>query len=129
MLVIRTEQMAAFRDQASKQFDRHMVDYLYSEHPALTQPMGRDAVFDLIRRARFSASQYRIEKSGALALWIELWLMYGDELKRSPDRAWAQNILRHPVLPDYIRVERVRERLFATTGGRAVAVSNVSSGS
>lgn len=86
--------------------------------------MGADGLRALIRRARVAGQEFRIEGAGALAVWTELWLLFGDGLRRSPDRAWAERILRHEMLPDYVRVDQVRERLTSRTGGRVVAVAN-----
>lgn len=124
MLTIRQAQLDVLSEKACEAFEHQMTDYLLAEYPALTEPMGRDGVLELVRRGRRAAADCRVYNTGAVSVWIELWLLFGDELKRSPDRAWAQRILRHPVLPDYVRLERVRERLFARTGGRAVSLSS-----
>jgi hypothetical protein len=129
VLTIRDGQLDAFRNLATHDFDCKMVAYLREEHPALALPLGQEGLFDLVRRARLAAAGYGVLNTGAVGVWIELWLMFGDELKRSPDRAWAERILRHPVLPDYVRVERVRERLLQRTGGRSIVVSGASAGS
>ncbi|MBP8307702.1 MAG: hypothetical protein KAY46_10585 [Burkholderiaceae bacterium] len=123
MLVIRQAQFDVFIEQAGRNFENGMADYLQSEYPALTEPMGRAAVLDLVKRARRAAARCQVHNAGAVGAWIELWLLFGDDLKRSPDRAWAQRFLRNHVLPDYIRLEQVRERLLSRTGGRAVILS------
>ena len=124
MLTIRREQIHVFAAAQEREWERQLADYLAAEYPAHAQRMGDEGLLALIRRARAAGKPYRIETAGALSLWTELWLLFGDGLRRSPDRAWAENILRHDTLPDYIKVDHVRERLTSRTGGRPVVPAN-----
>ena len=116
--------MLALSAESERQYEVRLAEYLTGEYPAQVARMGADGLRALIRRARVAGQEFRIEGAGALAVWTELWLLFGDGLRRSPDRAWAERILRHEMLPDYVRVDQVRERLTSRTGGRVVAVAN-----
>lgn len=124
MLVIRKDQMLALSAESERQYDTRLAEYLTAEYPAQVERMGAEGLRSLIDRAKAGGREFRIEGAGAMAVWTELWLLFGDGLRRSPDRMWAERILRHDSLPDYIRVDQVRERLTSRTGGRAVVVAN-----
>ena len=120
MLVIRQSQLALFEENEQVRYERRLLEYLSREYPGEAARVGVQGLFDLIHRARKAGLEYNIVTVGAVAVWVELWLVFGDGLRRSADRSWAENILTHPVLPDYVRVEQVRERLTRHTGGRPV---------
>ena len=122
MLIIRDEQIEALGRARIAGFTDQMVAYIRREYPhhQLSQAMPQTRAF--VESAIVSARQLRISSSGALAVLIELRLLYGDNLERAPDRAWARNILAHPTLPDHIRVGTVQERLSERTGGRTLVV-------
>lgn len=122
MLIIRPEQMAAFREQALGDFEDQMAAYLSVKHPSTMQSMGWTALRGMVRQARAGGAGYGIASSRALGAWIELWLLFGEDLANAPDRGWVLGILKQTDLPDSVRVERIGERLFAHSGGRAVRV-------
>ncbi len=120
MLTIRREQLSALGAQAVESFVQRMVGYLADEYPGVAERMGPAGLSDLVRKALQTAAEQRVRHEGAVAVWIELQLQFGPDFERSPDRAWARNIMAHRSLPDYIRVGLVRDRLTARTAGRPV---------
>jgi len=50
----------------------------------------------------------------------ELMLQFGEDLKRSPLREWAINILNTPDLPGQLKAETIRDKHDRLTGGRIV---------
>lgn len=97
-----------------------LVLYIEAEYPTHYQHLGREGTREFVIRALANATRMGIELEGAAGVLIELWLMFGEQFERAPDRVWARKILAHPRLPDFVRVETVQNRLLEKTGGRVL---------
>jgi len=128
VLIIRKEQMHALSLEAERLNEQRLATFFAEEYPTQAAEMGGDGLLGLIRKARIAGKKYRIETAGAVAVWTELWIQFGEDLRRSPERRWAERILSHQSLPDYTRVEQVRDRLTRLTGGRVVVAAVSQSG-
>lgn len=120
MITIRESQMDVFRQARIDAFVGDMVRYIATDYPTHYQRLGPAETRAFVLRSMDAASRHGIELEGAIGVLIELWLMFGEQFERSPDRVWARNILAHPRLPDFIRVESIQERLLARMGGRVL---------
>jgi len=120
MMTIRREQLAALSELATRDFQRHQISYLSSEYPSRARDLGQAGLQAHVEQAMADATQRGILSKGAVAIWIELRLQFGNDLQRSPERKWALKILAHPALPDHVKLDLVRDRLTAHTGGRPV---------
>ena len=120
MITIRDSQVAVFRQARIDAFVHDMVQYISAEYPTHYQHLGPAGTREFVLRALASATRMGIELEGAVGVLIELWLMFGEQLERAPDRVWARRILAHPRLPDFVRVETVQNRLLERTGGRVL---------
>lgn len=94
-----------------------MVGYLAREYPIHCAGMKKSAIREFIHRSIDAAMALRIDTEGAIGVFTELRLVYGENLERAPDREWVRNILAHRRLPGHIKVEAVQNRLSEKTGG------------
>lgn len=122
MLTIRDAQLAIFRQGQIRSFVDSMVAYIATEYPTHYARLGQAGTRGFVERTLEAARAMRIETQGAIGVLTELRLIYGEQLERAPDRQWAQKILVHKTLPDYIRVGAVQDRLSERTGGRVLVV-------
>jgi hypothetical protein len=127
MLTIRDAQLEIFRGARVEGFIRSLVAYLTGEYPAHCARLGSDGTRAMVERSLEAARPLGIRNEGALGVFVELRLVYGDNLERAPDREWARNILAHRTLPDYIKVGAVQDRLSERTGGRVLVMHHESS--
>lgn len=120
MLIIRNCQLDIFRDQAIDLFVARMVVRIAEQYPARFAQLGESGVRNLVGSTIDHGRELGIVTSGAVTVLIDLVVQFGEGLAMSPDRAWAMKLLAHPSLPDYIKVDIVRERLTASSGGRVL---------
>src|SRR5687768_10032550 len=111
MLVMRPEQMAAFRADAQQRFAERMQAYVAAEYPLHHDALGDEGTRQLIRTGIELGVRYQLGGEGPVAVLIELMVQFGERLERSPDRAWAERILQQPGLPGAVKVSAVQERL------------------
>ncbi|MYN19906.1 hypothetical protein GTP81_24475 [Rugamonas sp. FT107W] len=118
MLIIRNRQLDLFRDQEIGLFTAKMVARIAEQYPARFAQLGQSGVRDLISKTIERGREFNIVTAGAVAALIDLVVQFGEGLAMSPSREWAMKLLAHPSLPDYIKLDLVRERLTAGSGGR-----------
>lgn len=100
-----------------------MVSYIASEYPEKYQQMQETGTQEFIRRGMEKAAARGLRSRGAVAGFIDLMLKFGENFELAPDRVWANHTLAHPTLPDYLKVEAVRERFESQTQGRIIRPS------
>lgn len=122
VLTIRDVQLDALRRGRVETFVDDLLAYLEAEYPTHRERLGRPGLRSLVERSVEAAAGLGICNEGALGVFTELRLVYGEDLERAPDRRWAKNILRHSTLPDYIKVAAVQDRLSERAGGRVLNV-------
>jgi hypothetical protein len=120
VLVIRESQLAQFRHVRIQKFVDEIVDYITAEYPTQCGRLTIDERRAFVDRSIAAAARLNIDTEGAIAVFTELRLVYGENFERAPDREWARNILAHPRLPGHIKVEAVQNRMSEKTGGRVL---------
>jgi hypothetical protein len=122
MLVIRNAQKGALGDAAVHDFIDRTVRHIAHEYPDIYRIRGSEDTAEFVRRTVHGAMRDGIRTVGALAVLIELKIEYGEKFELAPtsDREWARILLAHPVLPDYLKLEAVRERFAKRTDGRRI---------
>jgi len=120
MLVIREDQIEAFRQQNVERLIACTISYIRTEHPTHYARLGADGTRAFVERCIAAARRFGIDTDGATAVVTELWLIYGETLERAPDREWARNILAHKELPGYIKAETLQNRISERMGGRVL---------
>lgn len=120
MLTIRTPQIDAFTDALRERFVSRMVAHVAETYPRQFEEAGETATRALVTDGIEVGRANGVTTEGALATLIELMIEVGPAFERSPDRAWARNILGHPTLPGEAKMERIQQRIRARTEGRVV---------
>lgn len=120
-LVIREEQMAAFKLADERRFILNLASHLLTHYPTLSAKLGGKAeVAAFARRAIVNAHGFGVQSKGAVTALAELTIQFGENFERSPIREWTLNILAHPELPGYAKAEVIRERHHEQTEGRVL---------
>jgi hypothetical protein len=122
MLIVRDAQLAIFRQASIQRFIGNLLAFLAAEYPGHLARFKPAEARAFVEASIVAAQQFRIQTQGSVGAFIELRLIYGENLERAPDRQWARNILAHPTLPDYIKVGAVQDRLSERAGGRVLVV-------
>lgn len=126
MLIMRDAQTAALSEVSLLHFKERVAHYLATEYPTHADSLGSTGLTTLVDDGIASATRLGLRSEGAVAVWIELTLLFGQDLELSPERGWAHRILAHPTLPDHIKVDLVRERLTRLTAGRPLVRASIS---
>lgn len=122
MLTIRTAQLNALKAKREADYVDALVQRLARNFPLHHAEIGVDGLKRLVLDTMQWAAKLRIDTQGAVAVLAELILVYGPELRDSPDREWAMKILKHPVMPGHLKVSIVHERLDAKSQGRRIVM-------
>lgn len=93
MLVIRREQLEAFRRYMSGQFEDRMVAHLKRYFPDRCAPLSDEEVRESIRYGVERADAYEICIEQDVSRYINLMYILGRDFDRDPDLPWAQAIL------------------------------------
>ncbi|MCX4240506.1 hypothetical protein [Paraliomyxa miuraensis] len=120
VLTISSEQLATLGASDRNEFVDQIMPHLRAEHPAWHAELGDDRARGLVERAIETGARHAILGRQAVLTFIELCIEFGEQFERSPDRAWALQLLAHRKLPDTIKVGLLDERLRALTKGRRI---------
>ncbi len=119
MLTIRRQQFAVLGASNQRAFLGQIMPHLHAEHPAWHAELG-DGTWGFVERVVGLAAKHAILGRQAVLTFIELCIEFGESFERSPEGAWAQELLTHPKLPDTVKIELISERLRALTKGRRI---------
>ena len=120
MLTIRREQMGLFEKQSEQAFEDRMTRHIEDSFPNRFAEMGEAGVRGYIRSAIASGALLGLIGNMAVGLFITLKLEFGETFERSPDRAWALQMLRRANLPGDTRMIEVAKRLISGTNGHRI---------
>jgi hypothetical protein len=90
MLVIRREQMDAFREASLRSFEDAMVRHLFAFAPSHSSGIGEDNVRRVVRLGLERASAYGFTNRGPVRFYLELMFQFGsyfDTDPQMPERA------------------------------------------
>jgi len=119
-LVIRSEQMKALGEASVASFEDRVLRQTATAYPDQYSEMGESGLRSLIRRAIKTARAHGIDTEGGVAVLLELMILFGEKFERSPERKWANEMLRDPDLPGLLKIRLIRERIMSSTQGRPV---------
>ena len=112
MLVIRPEQMDAFRSVARRGFEDEMVAHLAQFSPPLFEAVGEEQLRTAIRLGVGRAEGYGLTFRGPTRLYLELMLLFGSHFDTDPQYPWAAEILGEQESGSQMdRAERLYERV------------------
>lgn len=99
-LIIRKEQIQAFREVAIKDFEDRMVAHLEKTYPEKSQALGESGVREAIRHGIKRAAKYKIKSKYGVEKYIEVMFMFGSDFDVDAKLLWARQILNDRALKD-----------------------------
>jgi hypothetical protein len=120
MLHIRESQLDVFGHRLREAFIRRMITYVATEFPDQHRDLGEAGTRQLIEHTIETGRRHAIETEGGVAVLLQLTLMFGQDFERSPDAAWANDLIATHSVPESLRMRMIRERLTARTQGRSI---------
>ena len=119
-MVIREEQMAAFRAESDKAFAEKAAQRLRSFFPKHTAFMGPEAVSGIVRLGIARARKLGFKSERGIQTYLSLMVYFGSEFDRDPQYAWMRALLTDASPPN----ERARvDRIIQATGDYMAAVA------
>jgi hypothetical protein len=114
VLVIRKEQLEAFRRSLADDLLRRVASDLRRACPLETASLTGDALQTLIEAGRERAREFEIVAEEDLRRYLEFTLRHGTGFEVQPETAWAVEILRRRDLEPHERLNALDEyQLFA----------------
>jgi len=111
MIVLRPEQIQAFKLAAQSRFENWMVRYIARRSPANISASGEEAVRRLIRLGIRRSQASGISKGAETCTYILIMLVLGSDFDTDPLYPWAAELLRgQPDSPAAERVALLRRR-------------------
>jgi hypothetical protein len=108
-MIIRKEQVEAFRTAAMRAFENEMVAHLAEFSPPLFKAIKEDQMRVAIRFGIARAAEYGITFQGPVRLYLELMLLFGSHFDSDPQYPWAAEILTDET-PQMPRAQRLFEK-------------------
>lgn len=93
MLIIRKDQLEAFREAATRQFEQEMLIHLQAFSPPLFKAVGNEQMLSVIRLGIKRAQGYGFNLFGPVRLYLDLMLLFGSYFDSDPQYPWAAEIL------------------------------------
>ncbi len=112
MLVIRSDQMEMFQQEALRSFENEMIAHLAKLSPPLFKAIGEKQMRQAIQFGRNRAEIYGFTLRGPVRLYLELMLLFGSHLDTDPQYPWLTKILTD--LNSGLQMQRA-ERLYEAT--------------
>lgn len=89
MVMIRSEQMKAFRERSGTSFQKEMAAHLFQFAPVPCQAAGRRQVEEAVRLGTEAARHHGLTSRGAVRLYLELQTLLGADFDDDPQYPWA----------------------------------------
>ncbi len=100
MLIIREEQMEAFRAAVRERFEERLSAHVTEKYGFVQS----DATLTLVRGSIAKAEQYGLTMERSIVVLAELMVEEGQDFDSHPDRALAREILADRELPEGARM-------------------------
>lgn len=107
-MMIRREQLDLFARRARKSFEDRLFSHLHRRWPKRCARLGPDAVRQSIRRGAARARRYGFVSEIEVASYVDLMYALSLGFDRSPETAWAAEILNDLESPALFRIQRLR---------------------
>jgi hypothetical protein len=109
-MIIRDEQLDAFRAARAASFEQRLFLHLHKYFPERCAVMGGEAVRHSIRRGVARARSYGIICERDVARFLNHVYFLGPDFDTDPKYPWAQDILRDPAIPPSSKMQRLSSR-------------------
>ncbi|MCB2263704.1 MAG: hypothetical protein LGR52_12340 [Candidatus Thiosymbion ectosymbiont of Robbea hypermnestra] len=93
MILIRKDQLEAFRQTALHRFEEELVAHSRDFAPELSKIIGEERLRSAIRAAMTRANRYGFTNRGPLRLFVEMMFLFGSAFDTDPQYPWAARIL------------------------------------
>jgi hypothetical protein len=108
MLLIRNEQMQAFRKTLRQRFEDRLLHHLLRRHPEYCAAKGVEAVKASITQGIDSAFAYGLGSEENISDYVEIMIRIGDDFDtRWP---WASKVLSETALKPAVKMANLRSR-------------------
>ena len=122
MLIIRQQQMEAFRHTLEQQYVLRLINWIASEYPPLAAgPDGPAALERRVRAAYARCRRYGFKRKRDVARFVAFDAKLGAEFENQPGNEWMRALLAHEGLSPVTRLYRLEcrlERLAAMAASR-----------
>ncbi|HEV2763855.1 MAG TPA: hypothetical protein VGV38_12815 [Pyrinomonadaceae bacterium] len=110
-LVIRPQQLGAFRTAAQADYVRRMVEHLRTNFPEECRARGYDpeSLHAHVSRAVVEAERYGVREEADLQLYLECLALLGPDFDREVD--WAADALNRPDLDGTAKMDAIHDHL------------------
>jgi len=112
--------MAAFAAESRKSFEDRTTIAVAEGYPAKYAELKEAGTRLFVRRAIESGARHNVGTEGAVAVLIELTMVFREGFALAPNRPYARKTLAHPTLPEAVKPVAIRERLTARTQDRII---------
>jgi hypothetical protein len=109
MVVIRSEQMEAFRLESVRLFEVRAAEFLRAYDPSKCSALGEPLVLVLIRAGIRRCQQYNIRVESGVLLFLQVALAFGADFEYHRRFSWAARVLTDPMTDGYLKALRVYE--------------------
>ena len=110
MLVIRTEQLEAFRRIILDRFEDTVFEKLKKYWPKIVASKGEEAIRQFIRKGRRRAERYGIVTEYDVTRYINVMFALGHGFDRDDQYPWARELLEYPNVNPTVRMDWLCER-------------------
>lgn len=93
MLVIRSEQIAVFKDHMAKSFENHMIMHVKKYFSDDCELLGQEKVREVIAYGLNRAESYGMVLEYDVSRYINLMFTFGRDYDVDPDCPWTAGIL------------------------------------
>lgn len=113
--------MAVFQATVDARFAEKVEAHIVHTYPEHAHALGKERLRALVESGLEARARLGIRGDGAAVTLIELMVEFGERFERSPQRAWADRMLADAALPGDVKVQAIRARFSAMTGGRRLS--------
>ena len=117
-MIIRKEQMAAFRQLALKSFEDRAAAHIRSEFSAETRGTDDQSLRSFIQTGILRAGKHRITREPDVGTFLDVMVLFGADFDESPRTRWAGEMLGDPGSSPQQKVEGLSQRLQAELSRR-----------
>ncbi len=93
MLTIRKERIHVISRRSDEEFIDRMTTCVRGDFPHQFEELGPARVRAFTQEVMALGLRHEVEAGGAMAVLLQLTLMFGMNFERSPDAAWAKELL------------------------------------
>jgi len=110
-MVIRTSQIATFRDHANRTFEDEIITHLVSFAPELCGVIGSSGIREAVRLGLNRAREYGFTNRGPARFYVELMFTFGSSFDTDPQLPWARVVLNNLATDQMLRANQLYDAM------------------